>query len=575
MNFGSHIRWILLAIGSLALAIASPVDAAIALGKTNKPMIELSALILGGIGIFLIGIHFAGEHLQQMVGGRFERWIRKLTSSMPGILALGGLLGFLSQSGKAVAFILADLVQVKLLPARRAGLIVFWGNVGCSLIIFASMLSIKVFALMLLGITALGLTFHVPKRLVHSYGAMFGLAMIMYGLYLVKDGAAGVASSGWVPEFFEVLDGIYLLSFLVGMILTLMIQSNLAVTMLAIALASSHLLTLPEAAVVLYGAQAGSGLLTFIFSFHTKGRARQVVAYQIVFDLVATLVFVGLFVAEVVFEVPLLLTSIQSGFSNTGTQVIVLALVFQVVSAALLLAIRQFVYPRIEALFPPSVTESLSEPEYIHSTITGTPEQSALGVLLIENEQRRLLKWFPLYIEYVLGEGNQGQLTSPASYHAAFASISTLINKTLSSIPRNSLNQSMAESLISATKIQELLVRLENYVYQIVERAQSYRTEDKAGELGLNMMESIHFLLLFSIEALESGNQMDIDMLASLTQDRSEMMVNLRKAYFRAEHDLSDEARSFVLDITMLLENIVKALCRYGQVLKGLELGKV
>jgi hypothetical protein len=68
---------------------------------------------------------------------------------------------------------------------------------------------------------------------------------------------------------------------------------------------------------------------------------------------------------------------------------------------------------------------------------------------------------------------------------------------------------------------------------------------------------------------------MDISMLASMTQDRSEMMANLRRAYFEAEHELSNSARSFVLDITMLLENVVKTLSRYGQVLKSVETNKV
>ena len=168
-----------------ALLFSATAVAEIVLKETDRPMIELLALIAGGIGIFLIGIHFAGEHLQQMVGGRFESMVRSLVKRSYGIVAIGGILGFLTQSGKAAAFILSDLVKTKLLSTRQAGLIVLWGNVGCTMIVFASMLSLKVFALFVLGITALGLTFHYPKRMVLTYGATFGVAMIMFGLYLV------------------------------------------------------------------------------------------------------------------------------------------------------------------------------------------------------------------------------------------------------------------------------------------------------------------------------------------------------------------------------------------------------
>jgi phosphate:Na+ symporter len=380
---------------------------------------------------------------------------------------------------------------------------VFWGNVGCSLIVFASMLSLKVFALIVLGVTALGLTFHIPKRLVHSYGAIFGMAMIMYGLYLVKDGAAGIASGGWVPDFIEALRGTYLLSFTAGLILTLMIQSNLAVMMIAIALASSQLLSLQETAMVMYGAQAGTGILTYIFSFHAHGRARQVVAYQIAFDLVATLSFVGLFIVELALGVPLLLAAIEAGFEQVSTQVIVLALAFQTLSALFLVALRKWIYPKIEGLFPPSTSESLAEPEFVHANAATTPE---LGMMLIEKEQRQLLQRLPLYIEYARKGSDKTELVSPANYHAAFVTLSGLINQTLSAISQHNLNQTLAESLISITKIQEQLVSLEGYVFQITEQVQAYQETDRASDLGRNMLESVDFLVLSAIDALESGD---------------------------------------------------------------------
>jgi len=351
----------------------------------------------------------------------------------------------------------------------------------------------------------------------------------------------------------------------------LMIQSNLAVMMIAIALASSQFLSLPETAIVMYGAQAGTGILTYIFSFHSKGRARQVVASQIAFDLVATLSFAGLFIVEVGLGIPLLLSLIEASFSHLSTQVVALALAFQTGSALLLVALRHLIFPKLEKLFPPSVSESLSEPEYVHSKAAETPE---MGVMLIEKEQHRLLKRLPLYIEYARKGSDQSTLTAPEDYHAAFKIISGLINHALFSISRHNLNQALAESLISVTKIQEQLVSLESYVHQIAEQVCSYQEEDKARALGENMLESVDFLVLSAIDALESDDDVDIEMLASMTQDRSDMMVNLRKAYFQAEHELNNEARSFVLDMTMLLENVVKTLSRYGQVLKHSSLTK-
>lgn len=542
------------------------VEAAIELTATDKPLVELMALVIGGIGIFLVGIHYAADHLQQMAGGYFEQLIKKLISHRLGTLGIGILTGLITQSGKAAAFILADLVQVRLLTSQQAGIMVFWANFGCALIMFASMLSIKVFALLVLGVTALGMTFHFPKKLVQTYAILFGLAMIMYGLFLVKEGTAGVVSASWVPAFLVYFHSTYLLSFAGGLLLTLLIQSNLATMLITIALVSSNLLNLPEAAMLMFGAQAGNGLLTWIFSFHSKGKGRQVVAAQIAFDIIATLAFVSLFMLEIYLHLPLLLTLIQAMSPDTGVQALLLALIFQFSSALLLSALREPVFNRIELFFPPSMSEKLAEAEFLHARASESPET---GILLIEMEQHRLLRRLPQYLDYARTGTNTKHQIPTSDYHAAFLAIAQQINQTLSIISRQNLNQQLAESLISITKIQEQLSTLENYLFIISTQIRGYRKDDKARVFGSSVLESVDFLVLSVIDALESDDQQDHKLLACLTHDRAEMMAGMRKAYFQADQGLSNEARGFVLDITMLLENIVKTLSRYGETLES------
>ena len=41
-------------------------------------------------------------------------------------------------------------------------------------------------------------------------------------------------------------------------------------------------------------------------------------------------------------------------------------------------------------------------------------------------------------------------------------------------------------------------------------------------------------------------------------------MTKVRHSYFNNEKGLSEEDRDFVLDVTMLFENVVQTLSRYG-----------
>ena len=317
---------------------------------------------------------------------------------------------------------------------------------------------------------------------------------------------------------------------------------------------------------VMYGAQAGTGLLTYIFSFHTKGRARQVVGAQIAFDAVATVVFVGLFYIERLSGLPLIVAAAGSVSSEVGTQAVALALIFQVLAALILVGLRTPVFDFIENNFPPSEVEVLSELAYLHKNASDSPET---GLILARREQVRLLERLPLYIEYIrAGPGTEG-VKSPVAYHDAFGEISSAISATLSSISTHSLNATNSDHLILVTKLLEQLIMLEQIVFKLTQGMQRENVDPKAMDLGRNIMESLDFMILTAIDAIQSSDDGEVDTLTILTQDRTEMMSRIRHSYFSSEAEFSGNDRNFILDVTILLENAVQSLARFGNLLKA------
>jgi phosphate:Na+ symporter len=552
---------------SVFLALVSGTAfAAVELKEASESAIELAAFVLGGIGIFLTGIHYAGSHLQKITGGSFQRLIASASGNYVGMFVSGATLGFMTQSGKAAAFILSDFVQAGMMRVGQAAPIVFWANAGCSLIVFASMVSLKVLALMVLGVTALGSTFHFPKRFVNGYGALFGLAMIMYGLYLVKSGAAGFAGADWVAPLLQSIHDHYMIAFLMGLVLTLLVQSNLAIMMIAIAFAASGFLELEETAMAMYGAQAGTGLLTYVFSFHAHGRARQVVVTQIAFDTVATVTFVILFYLELLTGWPLVFALVRTMSAEIASQAVYTALVFQFGAALLSLMVYKPVLARIRQWFPPSSAEVLSKEAFIHERASESPETA---LMLIEKEQFRLLERFPKYIDYVRENTGDNGKHHPDAYHEAFTRISGKIGSSLTQISAHGLSQATSDQLIRTTKLEEQLVTLENIVHRLSTQMLDQHDSPRAGELGRNIMESIDFMILTAIDAIESNDSDEIETLELLTQDRSAMMTKIRHSYFDSEKELSDKDRNFVLDITILFENAVHTLGRYSHLLRS------
>jgi phosphate:Na+ symporter len=248
-----------------------------------------------------------------------------------------------------------------------------------------------------------------------------------------------------------------------------------------------------------------------------------------------------------------------------SVQVVMLALGFQLCATLILLVVRNRVFDFIESRFPPSTSEVLSETEYLHERAADSPDTA---LLLLEKEQFRLMKRLPSYIDYVRLETSSEGKANPDAFHAAFQSISAKIGETLSSISRKSLSTLVSDRLIQVAKLQEQLVTLEGYVYQLTCNFKNVERGTKTADLGRNILESVDFMVLTAIDAIESQSEGEVETLALLTQDRSEMMTRILHNYFTVEGELKNEDRNFVLDITMLLENVVHTLARYGQLLE-------
>jgi len=558
----------------LLLCFSSASFAAMEIRTTDQSILELSALVLGGIGLFLIGIHFAGSHLQKMTDSLFTRFLSKLTQSFAGLSSGGVSLGFFTQSGKAVAFIVADFVQAGMIKTHQAAFIVFFGNAGASLIAFVSVLNIKVFALLLLGITGLGLTFHMPKRFVSAYGALFGLGMIMLGLYLVKDGASGFAGLDWMASVVHGTHDFYLISFLLGFVLTLILQSNIASNLIVIAFVSTGLMFVPEGLMAVLGAQASTGLMTYIYSFHAKGRARQVVMQQIAYDTVVTAFFLLLFILERGLDLPLLMTWAALWLSYEGEQMLLLVIATQFIGALLLAALNKPITQLIEFYFKPTSVEILAATEFINEKTQTQTRSIETYLLLVEKEQMRLMHRLPNYIDYIRQQHHSSEVWdkqkhTPKAFHEAYQLIAEQITKTLSSVSANQLNDVEASKLMTRTKLQEQLNRLEEIVFDFTETMQHDKLNPHAIMLSEHIMESLDFMIMTTIDALESNDDDEIHTLSLLTKDRSQMMMKLRDNYFHSEHDFTQEDRNFILDVTILLENAVQTLSRYGVLMEA------
>ncbi len=101
------------------------------------------------------------------------------------------------------------------------------------------------------------------------FGLIGGTALLMYGVDMMGDGLEK-ASGETMKKILTVLTGKVWSAFLVGTLVTAIVQSSTAITVLTVGFVNSGLMNLPQAVGIIYGANIGTTITAQLMAFSFK-----------------------------------------------------------------------------------------------------------------------------------------------------------------------------------------------------------------------------------------------------------------------------------------------------------------
>ena len=101
------------------------------------------------------------------------------------------------------------------------------------------------------------------------FGLIGGTALLMYGVDMMGDGLEK-ASGETMKKILTVLTGKVWTAFLVGTLVTAIVQSSTAITVLTVGFVNSGLMKLPQAVGIIYGANIGTTITAQLMAFSFK-----------------------------------------------------------------------------------------------------------------------------------------------------------------------------------------------------------------------------------------------------------------------------------------------------------------
>jgi len=260
---------------------------------------KIAAQVIGGLGIFLLGMKNMSEGMQAVAGNRLRHLIAAVTNNRLVACGVGTLVTCLVQSSSVTTVMVVGFVNSGFMTLMQAIGVIIGANIGTTITGWILVLKIGKYGLPILGVSALIYLFSKHERLRYTAMAIMGIGMVFFGLHTM-----GAAFK--IPEVKEVLVNVFsqmdagtylgvLKCALVGCIATMIVQSSSATLGVTIALAQSGIIDFHTSAGLILGLNIGTTVTAFLASLGATVNARRAAYSHIVFNVIGTLWVVPVF----------------------------------------------------------------------------------------------------------------------------------------------------------------------------------------------------------------------------------------------------------------------------------------
>ena len=518
-------------------------------------MALMIATILAGLGLFFVGSEMLTSSLRSLASRKIQLGIARVASSIPMGILWGTILGAVTQSTQVVAFILVGLMLARMIDPLRAFPIMLGANIGTSVIVFVVTMDIATVVLLALGATGIALTIQRLNNWQTILRAVFGLCLLYYGLTLLSEGAAPFAQDPFFRDMMLGTHGSPFAALVIGAVLTVICQSSVTVSMLAITFAASGFFSFEQAVMVVYGTNLGSSIATWLLSGKIRGTARQVTMYQVAFNIVGCVVLVPLFYLETLGGVPMVLALVKNLSSDVGQQLAITYLIFNMAAAIVLLPLLKLQNQLLTKLYPPTLQEDDSRLAFLNERTAADPE---IATLMAEKEQMRLLARLPAYMDAVRLEDPVSRTRRLSELQDGFASVHGQAGVYIHDLAEHGLTPENHDIIYRVVDRHNRLEGIASALRQFAESAPLLEGSATLASIRVGLVEGLDAILLTCVEGMQSGDPEDMAMIERITGDRGDVMEGVRRSFLSDDTvALSREEKLGLMQLTGLFERLV------------------
>lgn len=257
--------------------------------KTNWVFMLIAGL-LGGLGLFLLGMNMMSDGMQNAAGDKMRSILSQITNNRIIAVGVGTFVTMVIQSSSATTVMLVSFVHSKLMKFRQTIGVILGAGIGTTITVQLIAFKITDYSLLIIGIGFI-LNFLFSSSKVKSIGkSILGFGILFFGMYTMSESMYPLRSYNPFIEIIVKLED-PIIGILVGTIFTALIQSSAAFIGIMIVIATQGLLSLEASIPLLFGANIGTAITAILASIKTSRESRQVALAHTLIRIIGVLLF--------------------------------------------------------------------------------------------------------------------------------------------------------------------------------------------------------------------------------------------------------------------------------------------
>jgi len=363
--------------------------------------------LIGGLGIFLLGMKHMSEGMQAVAGSRLRKMISAVTDKRVLACLIGTLITGIVQSSSVTTVMVVGFVNSGFMTLMQSLGVIIGANIGTTVTAWIIALKIGKFGLPLLGVAAFFFLFSKRDTVRYTALALLGVGMVFFGLQTMGASFKTPEVKEYLSAAFSVMDGTSLSGVLkcafFGCLATMIVQSSSATIGITIVLARGEIIGFDAAAALVLGLNVGTTITALLASIGTSTHAKRAAYAHIIFNVIGTLWLVPFFFIYVkginhLFGVMEgFFAKTQAGWDDITAKIALVHTGFNLINAIIFLPLMGWLAQWVEWMVPDQKMDETKHLVYFDVRMLDTPSigivQSHKQVLFMAESVEKMADW--------------------------------------------------------------------------------------------------------------------------------------------------------------------------------------